>query len=335
MLIKVTIIFCFLIRILGSVFLVSGFAEENKTPVASNNPQAVESAPTAEKTADPKKENQKSTSIFPVGFIEDATESNIFVLRSGDKINIQVFREPELSGSFTVNNASKFTYPLLGDIYVDGLSLEDLKNFLVDSLSREYLVNPQIQIIFEDSPSKSVAILGQVTRPGTYILTPNLSLLRLVSQVGGFLNTASMNNIKIVRMDKKGKKISAQVDMQSIMRGETEDVMLMPGDMVFVDKMDEKKDEAKKEIIEQVSILGQISRPGNYNYTPNMTLVRLISEAGGFTSLAAQNRVKIVRAAKDGPERSIQVDMHKVLEGKEKDVPLEPKDLVVVQESFF
>ena len=66
-----------------------------------------------------------------------------------------------------------------------------------------------------------------------------------------------------------------------------------------------------------------------------MTLVRLISQAGGFTSLAAQNRVKIVRAVKDGPEISIQVDMHKVLEGKEKDAPLEPKDLVVVPESLF
>ena len=162
-----------------------------------------------------------------------------------------------------------------------------------------------------------------------------MTLLRFASQVGGFLNSASINDVKIVRVNKNGKKISAQVDAQGIMKGELEDVLLMPGDMVFVDKLDEKKEEVKKETIEQVSVLGQIARPGNYNYTPGMTLVRLISEAGGFTPIAAQNRVKIVRAVQDGPEVSLQVDMRKVLEGKEKDVDLEPKDLIVISESFF
>lgn len=298
-------------------------------------PETSEPAYDSKKMELAKKNISKNGSSFPPGFFDGTTDNSIYVVRAGDKINIQIFREPELSGFFIVSPSGKITYPLLGDIHVDGLSLEELKGFLSESLSQEYLVNPQIQISFEDSPGKSLAILGQVTRPGNYILTPGLSLVRFISKVGGFTTLASFTNIKVARIGKNGKKISAQIDVQSIMKGETEDVMLMPGDMVFVDKIDEKKEEAKKEIVEQVSILGQISRPGNYNYTPDMTLVRLISEAGGFTSLAAQNRVKIVRAVKDGPEISIQVDMHKVLEGKEKDAPLKPKDLVVVPESLF
>ena len=308
-------------------------ADQEPQDVTDDKPdQDTQESPAAIKKVSNK--DKQAAALNLSKFSEMNVDYDIYVIHPGDKLNIQVFREKELSGLFTVNSSGKITFPLLGDIIVDGLSLEDLKQFLVDALGREFVINPQIQVDFEDSPNKSVAILGQVSKPGNYILSPNLTLVRLISQIGGFTSIASTSDVKIARATGNGKKISVQLDVQQIIKGEIEDVNLMPGDMIFVDKLDEKKIE-KKLVKEQVSILGQISKPGNYDLSTEMTLVKLISEAGGFTPLAAVNRVKVIRHAKDGKEQSMLVDMGKVLDGRAKDMKLEPKDLVVVPESFF
>ncbi len=263
-----------------------------------------------------------------------SADYDVYVIHPGDKLNIQVLREKELSGVFVVSPSGRIDYPLLGEVYIDGFSMDELKKFLVDGLSREYLVNPQIQIDFEESPNRSVTILGQVTRPGNYMLSPNLTLARLISQVGGLTSLASSNNVRVIRMNKDGIRLNALVDVQKVMKGEIEDIKLMPGDMVFVDKIADKEKGTIK-LMDSVSILGAVAKPGNYAYAPGLTLVKLISEAGGFTGLAAPNRVKIMRSSANGEQVSIQVDANKILDGKAKDVALEQKDLVVVSESFF
>jgi polysaccharide export outer membrane protein len=65
-----------------------------------------------------------------------------------------------------------------------------------------------------------------------------------------------------------------------------------------------------------------------------MTLISAISLAGGFTRSAATNRVRIVRVV-DGEETTIKVNAGKILKGKEKDILLEPDDVIVVPEAFW
>ncbi|MBI2094812.1 MAG: SLBB domain-containing protein [Candidatus Omnitrophica bacterium] len=254
-------------------------------------------------------------------------------IQAGDKLNIQVYQEKDLSGSFTVSPEGKIHYPFLGEVYAEGLRLGELKDFLTENLGKEYLVNPQIQIIFEESPNKSVAILGQVSRPGNYILTPNLTLVRLISQVGGFASDAATSDVKIVRTTKTGEKSYLRADLDGYMKGKGEDLKLMPGDVIYVNRI---PPEEKKEILEDtVSILGQIAKPGNYRFRKGMTLIKLISEAGGFTPLAAPNRVKLVRKAKGGKKQAMMLDARRIMDGGADDVSLQTNDLVVVAESFF
>jgi len=252
-----------------------------------------------------------------VVFSDDA-----YLIRPGDKLNIQVYREKDLSGIFSVNASGNMNYPLLGEIRVEGLLLDEFKDFLKESLGKSYLVNPQIQVDFEESPSKSVAVFGQVAKGGNYILTPNMTLVRLVSQVGGFAPDAATNDVRIARIGDDGKKKFLHVDVTDIMKGLAEDVSLRPGDSVFVDKTENLKD--------TVAVLGQVNKPGNYNLTPGLTLVRLISEAGGFTATAAPNSVKIVRTSKGGKKDSFLIDVDNVITGKAKDWLLEANDIVNV-----
>ena len=178
-----------------------------------------------------------------------------------------------------------------------------------------------------------MAILCQVRTPGNYILATGSTLVRLISQVGGFTEFAATNTVKIIRTDDNSKKVSHLVDVGKVMSGEAEDFILMQGDLIFVDKVPEVKKKMEEEV-KLVTLLGQISSPGNYTLTEDMTLVRLVAQAGGFTPTASLHNVRIIRKAA-GREQTFYVDAGRILTGRSQDVKIEAGDLIVVQESFF
>ncbi len=283
----------------------------------------------------PQGESQQAVAPEPPynGTLTGYAGTDIDLIHAGDKLRVEVFREPDLTGLFLVDSMGKINYPLLGEIYVEGLSLEELKAFLTENLGTDYIVNPQIQITFEESPNKSVAILGQVTRPGNYILTSQTTLVQMVSRVGGFEQEAATDNVKIVRTDKVGRKTTDIVNVTAIMSGDAQDVRLEPGDLIYVDRVKLKKEEEEADDI--VTILGQVNRPGNYALTEELGLIRLVAQAGGFTGVAAKNNVRLIRKSGGSGEKTRTVNAGRILSGQGEDVPLEKDDLVVVQESFF
>ncbi len=86
-----------------------------------------------------------------------------------------------------------------------------------------------------------------------------------------------------------------------------------------------------------VSILGQVNDPGAYEIRGSLSLIELISHAGGFTRIAATNDVRILRTDSDGNRSTIRVRAHDIINrGREdEDVRLQPGDIVTVPESFF
>ena len=94
----------------------------------------------------------------------------------------------------------------------------------------------------------------------------------------------------------------------------TVDVPLYDGDTVTIGKAG------------VVYVTGQVNRPSAYNIEPGTTVIKAITMAGGFTQLASQGKVKIIRKI-DGQERVLEkVSLHEVLQ---------PEDVMVVPESFF
>lgn len=168
---------------------------------------------------------EEKTAAAPVGK---------YPIRAGDRLNIQVYRETDLTGIFIVDSSGHINYPLLGDLNVQGLSPEELRQRLTDELGKDYLTNPQVQVAFEESLNKSVYILGQVSRPGNYEYTPNMTLVRLVSKAGGFTLMAAPSHVKITRKMRDGKIKSLSANVGAIMDGRAEDVVLESGDLVMV-----------------------------------------------------------------------------------------------------
>ena len=86
----------------------------------------------------------------------------------------------------------------------------------------------------------------------------------------------------------------------------------------------------------QIVVNGQVAKPGVYQFEPNlpMTVLTAIARAGGFTDVARESAVKVVRVV-DGKETIIRVNVSALLAGKKPDVMLQADDRVWVPESAF
>jgi polysaccharide export outer membrane protein len=84
-------------------------------------------------------------------------------------------------------------------------------------------------------------------------------------------------------------------------------------------------------------VYGEVNRPGSYPVQENLTVLRAVSLAGGFTRIAAMNNVKILRHAPDGKgDDTLSVDVGAAMNGKsQNDVKVEPGDVITVSQRFF
>lgn len=273
-------------------------------------------------------------------------DSGADVIRASDKLNIQVFREKELTGIFTTNSvgfvvdaSGNIDYPLLGKINVEGKSIQELQMYITDKLKIDYLNDPQVQVSFyERGANNTVAIMGQVSKPGNYKHTAETTIARAISEAGGFMQirdyikgqslrtVADASDVRITRRTISGEEVSTIVDVQAILEGRRPDEKLEPGDLVFV---------PEKKFDRTVSILGQVNQPGNYELVPGMTVIRLVSEAQGMTRLAAPSKIVLTRMNNGGTTQAKQIDLQGMIHGKVQDIALEPGDTIFVPEITF
>jgi protein involved in polysaccharide export with SLBB domain len=84
------------------------------------------------------------------------------------------------------------------------------------------------------------------------------------------------------------------------------------------------------------SIIGEVRRPGNYEISGRMTVIRAVSIAGGFTPIANQRGVQIIRKNTDGTETKLGVDATRIMGGDlSAEIELQADDVIVVPKSFF
>lgn len=154
----------------------------------------------------------------------DAQTQTEPVLRPGDAIRVEIWREEDLSGDFTVALDGTVTLPLLGRQDLTEIPL----NMLRDTLTAQYRVhlrNPSINV----TPIRRVTVLGQVQKPGLYGADPTIALAGLVALAGGATGDGSLDRIRIVR--------EGQVLRERVGAGETlTSADVRSGDHIIVDQ---------------------------------------------------------------------------------------------------
>ena len=115
-------------------------------------------------------------------------------LQPGDKVHVEIWREEDLSGDFTVHEDGTVTLPLLGERRVTGIPVEELRDTLAQAYRKE-LRNPSIEIV----PLRNVLVLGAVETPGPYEVNPITTVLGVIALAGGINSGGTLDRIEIQR----------------------------------------------------------------------------------------------------------------------------------------
>ncbi len=115
-------------------------------------------------------------------------------LQPGDVIQVRIWREPDLSGDFSVDSRGLVVLPRLGDVNVEGRTAEELSDS-VKAAYAKYLKNPSIEV----TALRRVSVLGGVRSPGLYPVDATISVSDVLALAGGLTPNGDPNKIRLVQ----------------------------------------------------------------------------------------------------------------------------------------
>jgi protein involved in polysaccharide export with SLBB domain len=116
------------------------------------------------------------------------------VLHPGDVVDLRIWREPDWSGQYTVDQQGAVVLPRLGRIVVTDEPLEALRDMLLTEYAR-YVRNPSMEIVF----LRRVTVFGAVRTPGLYLIDPTLTIADILAMAGGPTPEGRTDRIEIIR----------------------------------------------------------------------------------------------------------------------------------------
>jgi polysaccharide export outer membrane protein len=153
-------------------------------------------------------------------------------LGAGDLFDIRVFEEPNLSGTYQVDEEGTIDFPLVGRVAVAGHLASDVATLLSKRLTA-FVKNPQISVLVRDMVSKRIVVYGQVAKPGTYPYANAMTISQLISLAGGFTSMAARERVTISRFAANERHI-IEVNLRAIADGKESNQFVEPGDEVYV-----------------------------------------------------------------------------------------------------
>jgi len=241
-----------------------------------------------------------------------------YVIGAGDVIDVTAFQHEELCGSFQVSEKGVISYPLIGQIDAVGRTVTDLSLELERLLEKDFFVDVQLSVEVREHRSQPVVVLGEVRRPGTVFLSGKTMLTDLIAEAGG-LSAGAGPKIELRRM---GEGEVLVFSTEKVRTGEEgRDIEIRVGDVISV---------SSKQLF---FITGEISSPGQYEISRGLTLMRAMSQAGGYSKFASRE-IEIHREV--GGEKIIEThDLGDIRKGKADDPPILADDVIIVRRRFF
>jgi polysaccharide export outer membrane protein len=165
-------------------------------------------------------------------------------------------------------------------------------------------LEPGDLIFVPEGASPTVALLGEVVRPGNYDLKGEMRILDALSLAGGPTPKGDLTRVLLMRAGQAGTQT---LNIQALLTpggAETsaDNVVLAPGDAVVV------SDNPRK-----YYVLGEVSRPESYPLKPNDRLLDALTNAGGTTREANLGRVQLIRKGPQGQPVARSIDVRAML----------------------
>lgn len=219
-----------------------------------------------------------------------------YVIGPGDGFILQIFSGVDLQYDLVVTREGKLLLPEIGDIQVAGLTFEEAKSLIKESINRTR-IGVKVVVTLSDLHSIQVMLVGEVLQPGSYTISGLSSLLNTLVNTGGIKRTGSLRDIQV----KRNGKLVASLDLyELLLKGDaTSNVYLRQGDVIFIPP-----------IGRVVSIAGEVVRPAIYELKDEESLSEIIQMSGGLLPTADPEKTQIERIESSGSYSLIQASLY-------------------------
>lgn len=157
-----------------------------------------------------------------------------YLLRPGDKLAINIFQEEDLSQrELQIDEAGTISLPLIGDMQAAGLSPGQLSRAIEAAYGRNYLRDPQANVVLLEARERTVSVEGEVKTAGVYKVQPGYTLLSALALAGSPTERAKLDEVLIFRTV-DGQRMGGRFDVTEVRAGRMPDPLIVPGDVVVV-----------------------------------------------------------------------------------------------------
>ena len=155
-------------------------------------------------------------------------------LASGDRLQLFVWREPELTRELLVRIDGVVTVPLIGDVKAAGLTPSELATNVQQQLA-QFVTTPNVAVGLIAANSAQIYVVGRVSKPGAYPLDKPTTFLQALALAGGCVDFAKTDRILVFRGQGSGSKVLT-VNYKKLENGTdaTENAQLAAGDTILV-----------------------------------------------------------------------------------------------------
>ena len=254
-----------------------------------------------------------------------ADQDDAYILGPGDSLSLRFLAATELSGPFNLLSDGTASLPLLGNVRLTGLTLSQASQWL-ETLYKRQLLRPELQLSVTSPRPLRVALVGQVSRPGLYTLTPSEAsqteaavpiaglptLVDAIQKAGGITAEADLRSVMLQRRlpGESGAYKRTRLNLLAlILEGDQQqNPLLFDGDTIRI----EAAAEPVPEMIElssttlapldiTVNVIGEVKGGGRIQVPANTPLVQAVLAAGGPIAWRAnRGDVELVRINRNG-----------------------------------
>ena len=158
-------------------------------------------------------------------------------LGPADELAVRVLGQPDYSlEKAKISPVGRLYHPLLGDVEVAGLTVEQLSQKLTQDLS-QFVLNPKVSVALLEANSAKVGVLGDVASPGIVVMTKPMTVLDALSASGGVSDFGNKSNVTVLRQTGYDRPVLVKVNVKRILEGKAgpeENIRLQAGDTVIV-----------------------------------------------------------------------------------------------------
>lgn len=303
--------------------------------------------------------NSKPNSIIDIEY--EISNEDQYLIGPGDELMMNILSLDEFTDQiYVVLPDGKVVLPFIGTVLINNLTINEANSKIAD-LYRSQLLSPEVYLSIAVPRTIQLSVLGEVKRPGVYSMSrtrENLSLnqtwiqgfptlLNAIQKAGGITQNSNLKEVVVIRRMPGGKdfKKTKLNILDLIFEGDqSQNIYMFDGDVVKVQKAD-KLDSNIITLAEanlspdqiQVTIIGEVPRPGVIQIRSNTPLLQGLVQAGGLLNQSANKRnIELARVNRNGTVtlKRYKFDLSKNVSSSKNPI-LQDGDLIRVNQTKF